>query len=59
MKGLQSLIRKSTPSSFVYITERLGTAPFDKVLFEREVYLFLDEYVLKGIFYLLVSFLDG
>ncbi|KAJ1400638.1 Six-hairpin glycosidase-like superfamily [Sesbania bispinosa] len=31
MKGLQSLIRKSTPSSFVYITEKLGNSFFDKM----------------------------
>ncbi|XP_057421714.1 mannosyl-oligosaccharide 1,2-alpha-mannosidase MNS1-like [Lotus japonicus] len=31
MKGLESLIRKSTPSSFVYITEKLGNGLFDKM----------------------------
>jgi len=33
MKGLQSMIRRSTPSSFTYLIERLGNADFDKVLF--------------------------
>ncbi|KAK7291856.1 hypothetical protein RIF29_07343 [Crotalaria pallida] len=31
MKGLESLIRKSTPSSFTYISERLGNELFDKM----------------------------
>ncbi|CAJ1941752.1 unnamed protein product [Sphenostylis stenocarpa] len=31
MIGLQSLIKKSTPSSFAYISERLGNAVFDKM----------------------------
>ncbi|KAK2358721.1 mannosyl-oligosaccharide 1,2-alpha-mannosidase MNS1 [Trifolium repens] len=31
MKGLQSLIKKSTPSSFVYISEKLGNSLFDKM----------------------------
>nr|KYP57533.1 Mannosyl-oligosaccharide 1,2-alpha-mannosidase IA [Cajanus cajan] len=31
MKGLRSLIRKSTPSSFTYISEKLGNAVFDKM----------------------------
>ncbi|KAK7329734.1 hypothetical protein VNO77_23911 [Canavalia gladiata] len=31
MKGLQSLIRKSTPSSFSYIPEKLGNSLFDKM----------------------------
>ncbi|CAL5199278.1 unnamed protein product [Lathyrus oleraceus] len=31
MKGLQSLIKKSTPSSFVYISEKLGNALLDKM----------------------------
>ncbi|XP_061361554.1 mannosyl-oligosaccharide 1,2-alpha-mannosidase MNS1-like isoform X1 [Gastrolobium bilobum] len=31
MRGLQSLIRKSTPSSFTYISEKLGNALFDKM----------------------------
>lgn len=39
MKGLQSLIKKSTPSSFVYISEKLGNAFLDKVLFGMDIYL--------------------
>lgn len=31
MKGLQSLIKKSTPSSFVYISEKLGNSLIDKM----------------------------
>ncbi|KAL2338689.1 hypothetical protein Fmac_013135 [Flemingia macrophylla] len=31
MIGLQSLIKKSTPSSFTYISEKLGNAVFDKM----------------------------
>ncbi|XP_027918390.1 mannosyl-oligosaccharide 1,2-alpha-mannosidase MNS1-like isoform X2 [Vigna unguiculata] len=31
MIGLQSMIKKSTPSSFAYISERLGNAVFDKM----------------------------
>ncbi|XP_017410392.1 mannosyl-oligosaccharide 1,2-alpha-mannosidase MNS1 isoform X2 [Vigna angularis] len=31
MIGLQSLIKKSTPSSFAYISEKLGNAVFDKM----------------------------
>ncbi|RZB55448.1 Mannosyl-oligosaccharide 1,2-alpha-mannosidase MNS1 [Glycine soja] len=31
MKGLQSMIRRSTPSSFTYLIERLGNADFDKM----------------------------
>ncbi|KAL9325927.1 hypothetical protein ACSQ67_006572 [Phaseolus vulgaris] len=31
MIGLESLIKKSTPSSFVYISERLGNAVYDKM----------------------------
>jgi len=41
MIGLESLIKKSTPSSFVYISERLGNAVYDKVLFEKEIYFSL------------------
>lgn len=59
MKGLQSLIKKSTPSSFVYLSEKLGNALFDKVLFGKEIFLILDEYFMKRIFDLLVSFSDG
>ncbi|XVE71909.1 hypothetical protein DITRI_Ditri10aG0189000 [Diplodiscus trichospermus] len=32
MKGLQSLIRKSTPSSFTYICEKTGNSTSDKVV---------------------------
>jgi len=42
MIGLQSMIKKSTPSSFAYISERLGNAVFDKVLFEKEIYFSLS-----------------
>ncbi|XP_014508082.2 mannosyl-oligosaccharide 1,2-alpha-mannosidase MNS1 isoform X2 [Vigna radiata var. radiata] len=31
MIGLQSMIKKSTPSSFTYISEKLGNAVFDKM----------------------------
>lgn len=49
MKGLQSLVKKSTPSSFVYISEKLGNALFDKVLFGNEIYLIVYEYVMEKI----------
>lgn len=59
MKGLESLIRKSTPSSFTYISEKLGDGLFDKVLFEKEIYTTLAEYIMKRISDLLVYVLDG
>ena len=59
MTGLQSLIKKSTPSSFAYISEKLGNALFDKVLFEKETYTTLAEYVMKRISDLVVFVSDG
>lgn len=32
MKGLESLVRRTTPSSFTYLCERIGTSLIDKVV---------------------------
>lgn len=37
MKGLQSLVRKSTPSSFTYICEKTGDAIKDKVIEQNKL----------------------
>lgn len=34
MKGLKSLIRKTTPSSYAYICEKTGSSLSDKVVYE-------------------------
>lgn len=37
MKGLLSLVRRTTPSSFTYICERNGNSLTDKVMFDTKI----------------------
>lgn len=39
MKGLVSLVRRTTPSSFAYLCEKMGSSFNDKVMF-RHLYIF-------------------
>lgn len=36
MKGLLSLVRRTTPSSFAYICEKMGSSLIDKVAFSTQ-----------------------
>lgn len=43
MTGLLSLVRRTTPSSFAYIAEKMGSSLSDKVIHDREIiYSFLS-----------------
>ena len=37
MKGLLSLVRRTTPSSFTYICEKNGDSLHDKVIFDSKI----------------------
>lgn len=39
MKGLKSLIRRTTPSSFAYICEKTGSSLYDKVVCSLSDYI--------------------
>lgn len=59
MKGLQSLVRRTAPSSFAYICEKNGNRISDKVVYLEEFFRSFDFGVVICVSYPFIVCADG